>query len=176
MGPAEGEFVPDPNVIIVGVVPRQPAHVLLKAAEFAKAFDAILVCASVDPSRYFVERLTDGRFTTMPVDPEVSDLRVETFSESHRQRIASLLEPTGIRWSVHPLVGDPTHELIALADRLDATMIVVGARSPGFRGTIQEFFNGSVAAHLAHRQHRPLVVIPHPAAAANASLPWESGA
>lgn len=168
--------MPDPNVIVVGVVPRQPDHVLLQAAVFARAFDAILVCASVDPSRYFVERLTDGRFTTMPIDPEVSDLRVETFSESLRERIASLLEPTGIRWSVHPLVGDPTHELMALADRLDASMIVVGTRSPGFRGTIQEFFSGSVAAHLAHKQHRPLVVIPHPAASATAKLPWEGGA
>lgn len=168
--------MPDPTVIIVGVVPRQGDHVLLRAAEFARAFDAILVCASVDPSRYFVERLTDGRFTTMPVDPEISDLRVETFSESLRDRIAFLLEPTGIRWSVHPLVGDPAHELIALADRIDANMIVVGARSPGFRGSIQEFFNGSVAAHLAHRQHRPLIVIPHPAASATTRLPWESGA
>ena len=165
--------MPDPNVIVVGVVQRQPDTVLQRAAEFARAFDAILVCASVDPSRYFVERLTDGRFTTLPVDPEASDLRVETFNESLREHIASLLEPTGIRWSVQPLVGDPSHELIALADRVDAAMIVVGTRSPGFRGTLQEFFNGSVAAHLAHRQHRPLIVVPHPAAQANTKLPWE---
>jgi len=168
--------MPDPNVIVLGVVPRQPDHVLLQAAVFARAFDAVLVCASVDPSRYFVERLSDGRFTTMPVDPEISDLRVETFSESLRDRIGSLLEPTGVRWSVHPLVGDPTHELIALADRLDASMIIVGARSLGFRGTVQEFFTGSVAAHLAHRQHRPLVVIPNPAASPKSKLPWEGGA
>ena len=166
--------MPDPNVIVVGVVPRQPAHVLEQAAVFARNFDAMLLCASVDSSRYLVERLTDGRFTSMPVDPDVPDLRVEVFSESLRNRIASVLEPTGVRWSVRPLVGDPSHELIALADRVDADMIVVGTRSPGFRGTIQEFFNGSVAANLAHRQHRPVIVIPNPGTSPGAPLPWEN--
>ena len=165
--------MPDPNVIIVGVVQRQPAYVLQQAAEFALKFDAMLVCASVDPSRYLVERFSDGRFTSMPVDPEIQDLRVERFDEALRNKIAAILEPTGVRWSVRPLVGDPSHELIALADRVDAVMIVVGTRSPGFRGSIQEFFNGSVAAHLAHRQHRPVVVVPHASTSPASPLPWE---
>jgi nucleotide-binding universal stress UspA family protein len=168
--------MPDPDVILVGVVPRQLPHVLEKAAEFASKFDAMLVCARVDPSRYLVERFTDGRFTSMPIDPDIADLRVELFDESLRDRIAAILEPTGIRWSVQPLVGDPSHELAALADRVDALMIVVGTRSPGFRGTLQEFFNGSVAAHLAHRQHRALVVVPNPGTRTNAPPPWEPGA
>lgn len=168
--------MPDPDVIVVGVVPRQPAHVLERAAEFAARFGAMLVCARVDPSRYLVERFADGRFTSKPVDPEAAGLRIETFDEALRQRIAGILEPTGVRWSVQPLVGDPSSELAAFADRVDALMIVVGTREPGFRGTLQEFFTGSVAAHLAHRQHRPLVVIPHPGTRTNAPPPWETGA
>ncbi|MET4637892.1 universal stress protein [Mycetocola sp. 2940] len=166
--------MPDPDVILVGVVSRQPPHVLEKAAEFASKFNAMLVCARVDPSRYVVERFADGRFTSMPVDPEVSDLRVEMFDASLRDRIAGILEPTGIRWSVQPLVGDPSHELAALADRVDALMIVVGTRAPGFRGTLLEFFTGSVAAQLAHRQHRPLIVVPNPGTRTNAPPPWEN--
>jgi nucleotide-binding universal stress UspA family protein len=167
--------MPDPDVILVGVMPRQLSHVLTRAAEFALRFDAMLVCARVDPSRYVVERFKDGRFSSMPIDPDVADLRIETFDEALRDRIASILEPTGIRWSVQPLVGDPSHELAALADRVDALMIVVGTRAPGFRGSLQEFFNGSVAVHLAHRQHRPLVVVPNPDTRTNAPLPWETG-
>ena len=167
--------MPDPDVILVGVVPRQPPHVLEKAAEFASRFDAMLVCARVDPSRYLVERFGDGRFTSMPIDPDVADLRIETFDEALRNRIAATLEPTGIRWSVQPLVGDPSRELATLADKVDALMIVVGTRAPGFRGTLQEFFNGSVAAQLAHRQHRPLIVVPNPGTRTNAPAPWETG-
>ncbi len=167
--------MPDPSVIIVGVVKSQPASVLEQAAEFARKFDAMLVCASVDPSRYLVERFSDGRFTSMPIDPEIQDLRVEKFDEALRDQIGAVLDPLGVRWSVRPLVGDPSHELIALADRVDAVMIVVGVRSPGFRGTLQEFFTGSVAAHLAHRQHRPVIIVPHPTARPGTRLPWEGG-
>ncbi|MET1051196.1 MAG: universal stress protein [Mycetocola sp.] len=167
--------MPDPNVIVVGVVKSQPSAVLEQAAEFALRFDAMVVCASVDPSRYLVEQFSDGLFTSMPIDPEIQDLRVEKFDDALRRHVASILEPSGVRWSVQPLVGDPCHELIALADRVDAVMLVVGTRSPGFRGTLQEFFNGSVAAQLAHRQHRPVVVVPHPAATAAKPLPWEGG-
>src|SRR5688572_21821999 len=135
----------------------------------------MLVCARVDPSRYLVERFNDGRFTSMPIDPDLADLRVETFDESLRDRIAAIMEPTGVHWSVQPLVGDPGSELAALADRVEALMIVVGTRAPGFRGTLQEFFTGSVAANLAHRQHRPLVVVPHPGTRTNAPPPWETG-
>jgi hypothetical protein len=39
---------------------------------------------------------------------------------------------------------------------------------------MQEFFGGSVAVHLAHRQHRPVVVIPLAPVAFRDELPWES--
>jgi nucleotide-binding universal stress UspA family protein len=41
-------------------------------------------------------------------------------------------------------------------------MIIVGSRRGGLRSTMHEFFGGSVAAHLAHRQPRPVVVVPLP--------------
>ncbi|MET0842916.1 MAG: universal stress protein [Mycetocola sp.] len=167
--------MPDPDVVLVGVVPRQLDTVLAKAAEFASRFNAMLVCARVDPSRYVVERFKDGRFSSMPIDPDIADLRIETFDESLRDQIAKILEPTGVRWSVQPLVGDPSRELAALADRVDALMIVVGTRAPGFRGTLQEFFTGSVTAQLAHRQHRPLVVVPNPSTRTSAPPPWVTG-
>jgi nucleotide-binding universal stress UspA family protein len=39
-------------------------------------------------------------------------------------------------------------------------MIIVGSRRGGLRSTMHDFFGGSVAAHLAHRQPRPVVVVP----------------
>ena len=53
----------------------------------------------------------------------------------------------------------------------DAELIVVGSRS-GVRASMREYFGGSVAVHLAHRQHRPVVIVPL-AARAESPLPWE---
>ena len=44
--------------------------------------------------------------------------------------------------------------------QIDARLIVVGTRKRGFGESIREFFTGSVAARLAHRQHRPILVVP----------------
>jgi nucleotide-binding universal stress UspA family protein len=47
-----------------------------------------------------------------------------------------------------------------LADQVDARLLVVGTRKRGLGESIREFFTGSVAARLAHRQQRPILVIP----------------
>ena len=51
-------------------------------------------------------------------------------------------------------------------------LIIVGSRRGGLWTGMHEFFGGSVAVHLAQRQHRPLVVIPL-GATPHGSMPWE---
>ncbi|WP_284328799.1 hypothetical protein [Demequina litorisediminis] len=53
---------------------------------------------------------------------------------------------------------------------------MVGTREPGLRGTLHEFFSGSVAAQLSHRQHRPVLVVPLAPVGPEGELPWEDGA
>ena len=48
----------------------------------------------------------------------------------------------------------------AARHKLDAQLIVVGTRKRGIGESIREFFTGSVAARLAHRQHRSVLVVP----------------
>ena len=58
---------------------------------------------------------------------------------------------------------DFTFSAIALkdvADKTEARLIVVGTRKRGIGESIREFFTGSVAARLAHRQPRPILVVP----------------
>jgi len=38
---------------------------------------------------------------------------------------------------------------------------------------MREFLNGSIAAHLAHRQRRPVVVIPLSPVREGEALPWQ---
>lgn len=158
--------------IVVGVVPDQPNAVIATAATFAHQFRADLVCASVDTARYTVDTLQDGTVVSMPIDPDLADEAVERFDPELRSSIATVLEDRGVLWSVRALAGGPAQELARLADELDAAMIVVGTREPGIKGSLHEFFSGSVAAQLAHRQHRPIVVVPLNPVGLDGELPW----
>lgn len=159
--------------VVVGVVPDQPDEVVTRAAEFAKHFGAVLVCASVDVTRYTVDELPDGSVSAFPIDPDVAEVIHEEFDSNLEKRIEQLLADTGVKWATRALAGETAHELSRLAEELDSALIVVGTRHEGFRGSVREFFTGSVAVHLAHRQHRPVVVIPLSPTPHGSALPWE---
>ncbi|WP_152349110.1 universal stress protein [Brevibacterium sp. CFH 10365] len=146
--------------VILGIVPDQPAEVIAAAADFAAHFDAELVCAHVDDSRYTVETRPDGTVRSMPIDPDTTAEAATEFDPDLQDRIAAALAGTNVAWSTRALAGSPAQELDRLADALDARMIVLGVRRAGIRGSLHEFFNGSVAIQLSRHQHRPLVVVP----------------
>ncbi|HEY8912827.1 universal stress protein [Lacisediminihabitans sp.] len=159
--------------VVVGIVPGQSDDVVLQAAMFASRFEAQLVCAFVETSRYVVEELADGSVRSLPFDPDLPELRDEVFDPELAAHLGSLLAARNVRWSTRALAGDPARALAHLADAVDAAMIVVGTRRTSPRRGIREFFGGSVAAQLAHRQHRPVVVIPQAPVSIEEPLPWE---
>jgi nucleotide-binding universal stress UspA family protein len=163
------------RTIIIGVVPKQPDEVLTHAAALAAQLHARLVCATVDVGRYVVEEHPDGSVRSMTFDPDIADIREERFDPALQVHLAGVLDPTGVPWEVRALAGDPARALGHLAETLDAMMIVVGTHEGGLRGSLHELLNGSVAVHLAHRQHRPVLVIPLAPVGLDAPLPWESG-
>jgi nucleotide-binding universal stress UspA family protein len=160
--------------IVVGVSPGQPDSVVEQAAFFASHFGAELVCAYADTGRYTVEERPDGTVRSMPIDPDLPVPSESAFPAELQDRLSTILGTRGTAWSTRVLAGDPANALGHLAETLDALMIVIGTRRASMRGSVQEFFNGSVAVHLAHRQHRPVVVIPLSPVATEDSLPWEA--
>lgn len=161
-------------VIVVGVVPDQPEAVVAQASTFARAFDARLLCCLVDRTRYVVEELPDGHVRALPIDPDLPELSSGEFDPVLKKRLAVRLDGAGIAWEARLLAGDPAWALGRLAEVTDALMIVVGTHKATVRGSLGQFFNGSVAAHLAHRQHRPVMVIPLNPVPADRRLPWEA--
>jgi len=145
--------------VVVGVYPGQADGVVLQAAVFAARFDAELICAWADP----------GRHDT--VAPPTEAATFDPYLAAHLSRILGGL---AIQWSTRRLSGDPARALGQLAESLRAVMIVVGTRDGTVRGSLQEFFAGSIAMHLAHRQNRPVVVIPLSPVSFDDDLPWES--
>ena len=149
--------------IVVGVTPKQPLTVLREAVRFARQFKAVLVCAHVDAGSYVVAEHPDGSVESRPIDPDQPDWNAAVFNGGLAHRIREVADKEGVRVEFRELAGDIAHALGRLAEVLNAEMIIVGSRRGGLRSSMHEFFGGSVAAHLAHRQPRPVVVVPMPA-------------
>jgi nucleotide-binding universal stress UspA family protein len=171
----EAEPAASGQYVVVGVFPGQPDRVVREAAVFAARFHAELVCAQVEQNRYLVLELPDGTISSLPFDPDLPELQEATFDPELEAHLAEVL-PTSTNWSTRALAGEPAEALGNLADTLHAAMIVVGTRRRGMRSGVGEFFAGSVAVHLAHRQRRPVVVVPLTPVAPDSALPWEPGA
>lgn len=146
------------KAVIVGMQPAQPRHVIDEAVRFARLLDVPLVVAHVDVTRFVTYEDPDGYVHSAPIDINF-DAGVAEF-EAVQAAAAALLEGTGITWTARQLVGDPALAIKQLANKLDASLIVVGTRKRGIGESIREFFTGSVAARLTHRQHRSVLVVP----------------
>ena len=145
---------------MVGVTPQQPVAVLREAVRLARQFKAVLVCANVEAGSYVVAEHPDGSVESRPIDPDQPDWNTAVFNGGLAHRIREVADKEGVRVEFRELAGDIAHALGRLAEVLDAEMIIVGSRRGGLRSTMHDFFGGSVAAHLAHRQPRPVVVVP----------------
>lgn len=161
--------------VVVGVYPGQPAHVVRTAALFAHRFGAELVCAYVNPARFPVAEDAQGTVSTGSIDPDFEDQADEPFDPALAARLASLMTDGGLAWRPVLLAGDAATALGHLADTLDAAMVVVGThqRSPGT--SLHDFFARSVATQLAHKQNRPVVVVPAHAHEAAPLIPGTRG-
>jgi nucleotide-binding universal stress UspA family protein len=146
------------GAVLVGVVPGLPTRVVREAGRYAKLLSAPLIVVHVDVTRFVTYEDPDGYVHTAPIDVNV------TAGESElavvQTEAAKILDGHEVNWSVKQLVGDPAMAMKHLADQVDAKLLVVGTRKRGLGESIREFFTGSVAARLAHRQQRPILVIP----------------
>lgn len=159
--------------LVVGVVRPQSDTVVREAARLAERFGAELVFATVDTARYTVIENVDGSVSSLPVDPDLPETDEAVFDPQLKAHLRELLTDSPISWSVRVLAGDPAHALGRLADKVDAEAIVVGTRERGLRAGLAEFFTGSVAVHLAHRQRRPVIVIPQAPVEHEGAMPWD---
>ena len=146
------------KAVIVGIQPDQPPHVLDEAVKYAKLLGAPLVIVHVDVTRFVTYEDPDGYVHSAPIDLNL-DAGVAEF-EAVQKAAEEQMGDTGVTWTARQLVGDPALAIKQLAERSNARLIVVGTRRRGLGESIREFFTGSVAARLAHRQARPILVVP----------------
>lgn len=157
--------------VLVGIVPGQPDAVLRVAAEYAEAFGAELVVAWVDATQYTAGLWADGSVAFVPYDADAAGgSRID--ASWIDQQVRPVLSASSVRWRVVTAEGEPSAGLCSIADREQVGSIIVGTREPGFRAGLQEFFTGSIAAHLAHRQRQPVIVVPLSPVRRTDELPW----
>lgn len=142
--------------VVVGVTAAQVDALVGVAAAIATAFDATLVCVVADGRRVPVH----GGLRSVPIDPDADDPGEPVFPEALRERIAAILAAGPVPWVTRALPGEAAEVLMQVADEAQASLIVVGTRRPGPLEAMREFVDGSVAARLAHRQFRPVIVVP----------------
>lgn len=147
------------GAVVVGLIPGQNPRVVQEAARFAKLFCTSVVVASVDMPRYAT--FEDPTGMTASIAPEVLQAASQADVEAIELEVSEALTGAGVQWALKRLHGEPSRAIGELAEQLDANLIVVGTRRPGLGETLREFFNGSVAARLAHKQPRSVLVVPN---------------
>ena len=159
--------------IVVGVIPGQPELVTLTAASWAAALGVDLYVGYVDTGRVTVEEFPDGtvRHTEVSVDAVDDSWRKRTHQIV--SFVEDVLADSGVTWHFRYLAGRPDRALTHLARAVDASALVIGTRTHGAAGRWHEFVEGSMAAHLAHHQHRPVLVVPLRVVDWHASAPWQ---
>ncbi|MBD8078400.1 universal stress protein [Cellulosimicrobium arenosum] len=164
--PALDRMVPfAAHPVVVGVHPDQDPLVVRTAASLAGAVGATLHLAFADTSRYVVEERADGSVVHASIDPDAAG---DAWQDAHAALRAALGRALGEAggdgggppWTLHYLAGRPDRALTHLARAVDAAVIVVGTRAPGAGARLREVVEGSVAVHLAHHQHRPVLTVP----------------
>jgi nucleotide-binding universal stress UspA family protein len=135
------------ETIVVGYDEGEPAkRALSRAAELAKTFGGKLVVTSV--ARAFVP----AGHGLGPVDP------IDTIEEHDEQlrHAAAFLAEHDLEGEYVTALGDPAHEILSVAERCDADMIVVGTREPG---VLSRLFGFSVSGGVQRHAHCDVLIV-----------------
>lgn len=149
------------NAVVVGVEPGQPELVAVTAAGLAAVTGGVLYFAYADPWRIAEEEFPDGTVRHVGLNPDLyDDSSWRGLERDLVTAIGGALTGLAVRWEFRYLAGRPDRALTHLARAVDAAVIVVGAGRTGAGGRLQEVLQRSVGTHLAHHQHRPVLVVP----------------
>ncbi len=158
--------------LVVSVVPGQGPLVAVTAANLGAATGApALYFAYVDTDRYAEEERPDGTVRHLAIDPDLADDAWRDRERSLTRDVAEAMQGAQLPWHFRYLAGRVDRALTHLARAVDAAAFVVGTHVG--RHHVNDFFQGSVSVQLAHRQHRPVLVVPLQVVDWNDRAPWE---
>ena len=124
-------------------------HALTRAVEYARAFDASLVVASVAPL------LVNAGRGMGAIDPLSDEDEHERQLQTARELIAGVPgDPVPAEFVT--AVGDPVEVIVTLSEEHAVDLIVVGTREPSM---IARLFGQSVSSAVARHAHRDVLIV-----------------
>ncbi len=137
-------------------------HVLAKARELAGRLGAAVEVVHVQDA---VVSPAPSSAVGFPLDPGgaviTAALAPERLAEIHQQIEREIGAAVGdAPATVRVVQGWAPDVLRAVADELDAYLIVVGGPGHGFGAFLEHLVTGSVTHELERRAHRPVLVVP----------------
>lgn len=121
---------------------------------FSKALVTTDFSKEADAALSYVRGMTDiGEYALVHVVSREEDSKEAT---QKLNLIRDGFAAAGRKATVHILEGNPSKEIISLAKRLDATMIIMSYQGMGM---LEHFRVGSTAFDVAHKADRPVMII-----------------
>jgi|SRR5579862_4303874 len=149
-----------PRTIVVGYDGTQPAErALARSVELARVFGGQVIVTDVAAPMPVQEPPVAGAFGMQPYffyDPAQERRVDELLWQRHRDQIATVFADSGVTHEFAGVVGQPAAEILEVADRYDADLIVVGTREAGF---FERLLGGSVSEGVARRAHRDVLIV-----------------
>jgi len=151
------------ETIVVGYDGTEPAeHALARAAALSKAAGGKLVV--VDVAGAMPLEGSDGAFGLTPYSypyssVEAAELADDALWSAHRRKVEEFLADRGVEAEYSGVVGQPTGELVDVAEQRNAGLIVVGTRDPGM---LERVFGGSVSRGVAKHAHCDVLIVRAP--------------
>lgn len=150
-----------PHRLLVPVDDSSVTPWVVQWAHFlAQRFDADATAVYVIGPAVFSSALSVAAVGTIDVGPEVDSLRSELHDDAQRW-IARVVQDNGEREPIDSdvIFGDPGAQIVAVAQRTDVDLIVMGSR--GLKG-LKRVLLGSVAAHVLRHAPCPILVVKEP--------------
>lgn len=150
-----------PATIVVGYDGTTGAQSALeRAGDIAGTFGSTIVVADIRVPQPVP--MAAGAFGLAPYYSDVGDTaeRLHEVDEAvwrqHRERVDSLFAGLGVQHRFATAVGEPVEEIVSVAERFDADLIVVGTREPGF---FERLLGGSVSQGVARRAGCDVMIV-----------------
>ena len=153
------------NILVARDLSKESSRVIRYALELGCKFHAqvhvLHVMPTVDSSVLNMVALTMGPDTLAKFNAtNEAEIAEKTRAQLHKiiQLEAELLEEEVVnppKIEVHH--GEPAPMILAVADRLDVDMIVLGSHS---KGKLHYAFLGSVAEKILRKTHRAVTIVP----------------
>jgi nucleotide-binding universal stress UspA family protein len=139
---------------------RSAERALTRVSELAKAFDSNVIVVSVAAPEPLPAAGAFGLtpYYYPPTSEEPGMRADEALWQQHRERVRRFFAGAEITVEFAGTIGQPAEEIIELAVRQHADLIVVGTREPGF---VERLLAGSVSQDVARRAHCDVLIV-HP--------------